>query len=277
MSDATPTHATLCFIGGGNMATAIIAGLIQAGWPKQNIRVSDPAEGTRLRLADQYGIQTFEDNSQAAQAADFVVLAVKPQILRKVAEPLANSINASTIVVSIAAGITTQQMSRWLGGHEKCIRVMPNTPALLGVGASGLFATQSITAADKVTAESIFAAVGEVSWVEDESQMNSVTALSGSGPAYVFAFAEALTQAGVALGLPQQAAHELTIQTILGAARMMNEAGETPAVLRERVTSPGGTTAAALASFSEQNLNQMVLTALTAAKDRGSELSETFN
>lgn len=277
MTDTNPTHATLCFIGGGNMATAIIAGLIQAGWPKQNIRVSDPAEGTRLRLADQYGIQTFEDNSQAAQVADFVVLAIKPQILRKVAEPMTASIGKDTIVVSIAAGITTQQITHWLGGHQKVVRVMPNTPALLGVGASGLFATQDVTDAEKDTAELIFAAVGEVSWMAEETQMNSVTALSGSGPAYVFAFAEALTQAGVALGLPQQAAHDLTVQTILGAARMMNEAGETPAVLRERVTSPGGTTAAALASFQEQNLNHIVLTALTAAKDRGSELSDTFN
>ncbi len=269
---------SIAFIGAGNMAAALIGGLIADGTPPERLIAADPDTERLRQLAASAGIRTLEDNAEAVRAADVVVLAVKPQVLQQVASGLAEAIQAHRpLVISIAAGVRSDTLQRWLGGGIALVRSMPNTPAMLQAGATALYATPEVDAAQREQAETVLRAVGLVRWVEDESLMDAVTALSGSGPAYFFLFMEALEQAGERLGLPADTARLLTLQTALGAARMAIESGEDPAELRRRVTSPGGTTERAIASFEADDLAGVVLRALSAARDRSVELSQLLD
>ncbi len=272
------TQPTIAFIGSGNMAAALIGGLISDGTPVERILATDPDPARRETLATQSGIHTLEDNAEAVTRAEVVVLAVKPQILGEVARELAEPIQQHRpLVISIAAGIRSDTLQRWLGGEVALVRSMPNTPAMLQTGATALFATPAVNATQREQAESVMRAVGLVQWVDDESLMDAVTALSGSGPAYFFLFMEAMEHAAERLGLPADTARLLTLQTALGAARMAIESSEDPAELRRRVTSPGGTTEQAIERFEAEDLEGIVLRALTAARDRSVELSRLLD
>jgi len=270
---APPTPQTITFIGGGNMARSLIGGLLERGVPAASIRVAEPFEAARTALASRFGVQVGDDNRAAAAQADTLVLAVKPQVMAQVCSELADVLPAGACVVSIAAGITTAQLDRWLGGGRAVVRSMPNTPALLGVGATGLYANAHTSAAQLDRAEALLSAVGLTVRIADERLMDAVTALSGSGPAYAFLLAEAMQAAGEAQGLPAAAARALTAQTLLGAARMLVEDGEPAAALRARVTSPGGTTQAAITSLQAAGFEGIVATAIDAATRRGVELA----
>jgi pyrroline-5-carboxylate reductase len=263
----------LAFIGGGNMARSLIGGLVARGTAADRIAVSEPQEALRAELARDFRVRTSSDNREAARGARLVLLAVKPQAMRAVCEGL-TGLARDTIVVSIAAGITCAQIARWLAHEGPIVRCMPNTPALLGAGATGLYATPATTAPQRDAAAAVLSAVGLCVWIEDEAQMDAVTALSGSGPAYVFLLAEAMQEAAAGLGLTAEAATALTRQTLLGAARMLDESGESAATLRERVTSPGGTTQAALEAFDAGGFRQLVARALAAAQQRGAAMSQ---
>ncbi|HZV22830.1 MAG TPA: pyrroline-5-carboxylate reductase [Luteimonas sp.] len=266
-------HA-IAFVGGGNMARSLVGGLIARGTPAASIRVAEPVDALREALARDFGVRVFADNAQAIDGADTWVLAVKPQVMRAVCEALAPVAQASRpLVVSIAAGITATQLERWLGGGIAVVRTMPNTPALLGAGVTGLHANAGVDADGRARTEWLLSAAGATVWIDDEATMDAVTAVSGSGPAYVFLLAEAMQAAGEAEGLPAEAARTLALQTILGAARMLTEGGEAPAELRRRVTSPGGTTEAAIESFERDGFRDMVARAIHAATGRGRELS----
>ena len=268
-----PDH-TVAFIGGGNMARSLIGGLVARGTAAGAIRVAEPVEVLRTGLASDFGVVTTDDNAQAARGAGLWVLAVKPQVLRAVCEALAPIAQAERpMVVSIAAGITVGQLQRWLGGGVAVVRTMPNTPALLGAGVTGLFASPEVPADGRTRAQALLEACGRTVWIADEAQMDAVTAASGSGPAYIFLLAEAMEAAAIAEGLPADAAATLVRQTVLGAARMLTESGEDPAELRRRVTSPGGTTQAAVETFEAGGLRALVADAIHNATVRGRELS----
>lgn len=272
------SNPTITFIGAGNMAAALIGGLIADGTEPQAIIATDPDESRRRSLAQTAGIQTLADNSEAVTRADIVVLAVKPQILEVVARDIAEAVQAHRpLVVSIAAGVRSDTLQRWLGGDIALVRSMPNTPAMLQTGATALFATAAVDDEQRNQAESVMRAVGLAQWVEDEALMDAVTALSGSGPAYFFLVMEAMETAGVQLGLPAESARLLTLQTALGAARMAIESTDDPATLRHKVTSPGGTTEQALRQFEQDGLRAMFARALTAARDRSVELSRQLD
>lgn len=269
------THHNLSFIGGGNMARSLIGGLIADGWPVGHLRVADPNPEQRMALASRFGIDTETDNHAAIQVADVVLLAVKPQVMQEVARTMAEVIQARRpLVISIAAGIRATDLDRWLGGNCAIVRCMPNTPAMVQSGATGLFASDRVTAAQRDLAETILRAVGLTLWLSDEGQMDAVTALSGSGPAYFFLIMEAMQAAGVQLGLPADAARLLTLQTAFGAAKMALESDEDAGTLRQRVTSPGGTTERALNVMEEGRLRDLMQKALTAARDRSRELAD---
>lgn len=272
------SNPTIAFIGAGNMAAALISGLIADGTSPEQLLACDPDE-TRLRqLADTAGIRTQQDNEAAVREADVVVLAVKPQVLQQVARGISAAVRERRpLVISIAAGVRSDTLARWLGGDIPLVRSMPNTPAMVQAGATALYATPGVSEMQREQAESVLRAVGLVQWIEDEALMDAVTALSGSGPAYFFLFMEAMERAGEKLGLPAETARLLTLQTALGAARMAIEAGEDPAELRRRVTSPGGTTEQAIASFENDDLAGLVERALTAARDRSIELSRLLD
>lgn len=268
----------LSFIGGGNMAASLVGGLLADNLAPQQITVADPNANTREHLASHFGVNTTDDNVAAIAAADVVVLAVKPQILAGVAEALAPAVQEhQPLIVTIAAGIRSEDLNRWLGGESgkavAVVRAMPNTPALVQSGATGLFANDQVSAQQRDLAESILRAVGLTLWVEDEDQMDAVTALSGSGPAYFFRIMEALEAAGAELGLSADTAHLLTVQTALGAAKMALECNESAGVLRERVTSPGGTTEQGLRVMAEHDIDQLMSQVLKAARDRSRELA----
>lgn len=272
MNDASPD--LLACIGGGNMARALIGGLVAQGRPGATIRVADPDAATREALARDFGVATFADGADAVDGATTWLLAVKPQVMRKVCEALAPAAAAQRpLVVSIAAGITAAQLSRWLGGAAGVVRAMPNTPALLGAGVTGLFADAAAGADGLERASDLLAPAGRTVAIDDEAAMDAVTAISGSGPAYVFLLAEALADAARAEGLPDAAARVLVEDTLLGAARMLVESGEPAAELRRRVTSPGGTTAAAIASFEGDGFATIVARAVHAARIQGATLS----
>ncbi|ROR34489.1 pyrroline-5-carboxylate reductase [Inmirania thermothiophila] len=263
----------LAFIGGGNMARSLVGGLVADGHPAARIRVADPSAEKRAALAADYGVAVHADNTEAAADAAVVVLAVKPQVLRAVAEGLAPVVQARRpLVISIAAGVREPDIRRWLGGEVPVVRTMPNTPALVQSGATALYANPLVSAAQREVAESVLRAVGVTLWVEEEALLDAVTALSGSGPAYFFLLMECLEAAGVRLGLTPEQARLLTLETAYGAAKMALASGEDPAVLRARVTSPGGTTEAALRVFAEAGLGEIVARAVTAARDRAEEL-----
>lgn len=267
----------LSFIGGGNMATALISGLTKQGLAADRFMVADPSAASRERLVRDYGVATSEDNASAVQGAEVVVLAVKPQQMRAVALALASHLAASRpLVISVAAGIPHASLARWFGPQVPVIRAMPNRPALNGFGATGLYAPPGVGAASRALAEAILGAVSATVWVEHESQMDTVTALSGSGPAYFFLFMEALEAAAHERGLPTEVAHRLTLETAFGAAQMARQSGDSLALLREQVTSKGGTTAAALEVLNGAGLRAIVAHAVAAADRRSAELAAEF-
>lgn len=265
---------SIAFIGGGNMARSLIGGLLARGVSAASIRVAEPVEAVRESLARDFGVPVFATALEAAADASLWVLAVKPQVMRIVCEGLAASARSGRpLVVSIAAGITAVQMQRWLGGDIAIIRAMPNTPALLGAGVTGLFATAQVDVAGRERAEELLSSAGRTVWIDEEAKMDAVTAVSGSGPAYVFLLAEAMEEAAKTEGLSDHAARTLVLQTILGAARMLTESDEAPAELRKRVTSPNGTTQAAIETFQEGGFAKLVGKAIHAASKRGKALS----
>lgn len=265
----------LGFIGAGNMAASLISGLIADQYPANQIWVSDINEAALANLAERYGVHTTTRNAIVAEHAEILVLAVKPQILRAVVEELASTLQSRRpLVVSIAAGITSASIDRWADGHMPIVRCMPNTPAMVKTGATGLCANACVSDAQRSQAEAILRAVGLTVWVDEESQLDAVTALSGSGPAYFFLMMEAMEDAGVALGLDRATARLLSQQTALGAGRIAIESEDPPAELRRRVTSPGGTTERAIATFEEGGLSPLVARAMEAAARRAAELSE---
>ncbi len=254
----------IAFIGGGNMTTSLVGGLLAADKTAQ-IWVTEPDPVKRRELEQQFGVQTRTDN-QAALAADVVVLAVKPQLLQSVCRELAGHIGAQTpLFISIAAGVRSEDIERWLGGECAIVRCMPNTPALVQCGATALVANARVSSTQKQLAEHILQAVGIAIWVEDEAQLDAVTAVSGSGPAYFFLLMEAMQSAGEALGLSADTARVLTLQTALGAARMASQSEVDAATLRARVTSKGGTTEQAILSFENAGFHEIVHQALEAA------------
>lgn len=261
------------FVGGGNMAGALVGGLIARGHAAADIRVVDPDAAQRARLAQRFQVATHADAATALSAAEVVVLAVKPQVMAAVATPLA-ALLRDCLVVSVAAGIRASDLSRWLGGHRRVVRTMPNMPALIGRGISALAATPGLSAADRDHAEQILAAVGETMWVEDEALIDAVTAVSGSGPAYVFYFIEALERAAAELGFDSSQARQLALATFRGASELAAGSDESAARLRQRVTSPGGTTAAALAVLDERGAADAMVEAVHAACRRSLELGK---
>lgn len=264
----------LAFIGGGNMASAIIGGLVRQGLPASAIEVVEPFEPARVKLKAQFGIEAQAAAGPALQRAALVVWAVKPQTFKQAAAEVRAHIGEA-LHLSVAAGIRSDSIAGWLG-TERVVRSMPNTPALVGQGMTALFARSAVTAADRGRVEQVIAPTGEFLWVQDEPQLDAVTALSGSGPAYVFMFLEAMIEAGTQMGLPPQQAKQLAIATFAGAARLARDAEEPPAVLRERVTSKGGTTHAALTSMQADQVPQAFIKAMHAACTRARELGDEF-
>ena len=270
-------HPTIGFIGAGNMARSLASGLLKNGWNKARIMLSDPDPSQRQAIETILGVPTFADNDKVTAQADILVLAVKPQVLAGVAAALAPAVQRKRpLVVSIAAGVRLADLDRWLGGGLAIVRAMPNTAALIGSGASGLFANERTNEVMRNQAESILRAVGVTVWLEDESLMDVVTALSGSGPAYFFLVMEALEQAAIDSGLDPSQARLLTLETAFGAAKMALEGHEEPAQLRRRVTSPGGTTEQAVKVLEQGDIRALFKKAVQAAIARGRELAGMF-
>lgn len=263
------------FIGGGNMASSLISGLIASGHDPEQIWVSDVNADALAVLKEQLQVHTTADNDEVINAVDVVVLAVKPQIMAAVAQAAAPAIQRkSPLVVSIAAGISQSSLSRWLGADIAIVRCMPNTPALVLTGATGLHANDKVTEEQCDLAENILRAVGIALWVDTEAELDAVTAVSGSGPAYYFLLMEAMEKAALDLGLSQDTARLLVQQTALGAAKIALESAESPEQLRKRVTSPGGTTQRAIETFEQGGFTELVAKALHAARDRSIEMSK---
>jgi pyrroline-5-carboxylate reductase len=263
------------FIGGGNMAASLISGLIASGHAPEQIWVSDINQDTLTALKHDLSVNTSSNNDDIINAVDVVVLAVKPQTLSAVAQSIATLIQQKqSLVVSIAAGINQNSLSRWLGADTAIVRCMPNTPALVLTGATALHANDKVTAEQCDLAENILRAVGIALWVDDEAELDAVTAVSGSGPAYYFLLMEAMEKAALELGLSQEIARLLVQQTALGAAKIALESSESPEQLRKRVTSPGGTTQQAIETFEQGGFTELVSKALLAARDRSIEMSK---
>lgn len=262
------------FIGAGNMATALVGGLLAKDWTKADIGLSDRSEEVLANHAGK-GLFTTTDNTELIQWADVLVLAVKPQVMAQVLKPLAElAQKRQPLIISIAAGIPVASIEHWLGGKLPVVRAMPNTPALVQTGAAGLFASPHVSVDQRQLAEDILAAVGMAVWVKEESLIDAVTAVSGSGPAYFFYLMEAMIAAGTALGLDEATSRELTLQTALGAARMAQSSDFPPAELRRRVTSPGGTTERAITVLNEGKVGDTMALALKACAARGVELAD---
>lgn len=263
----------LAFIGGGNMARSLIGGLLRTGAAASSIRVAEPQAQAREALAREFGVATFAENRLAAADAEVLLLAVKPQVMPALKAELRDVLQRQRpLLVSIAAGVRLDQLERWFGALP-IVRCMPNTPALIGAGATGLCANARVSPPQKAQAQHILDAVGLTRWLDEEASMDTVTALSGSGPAYFFALVEAMEDAAVAQGMPRATARALAAQTCLGAGRMLAEGGEAPGELRRHVTSPNGTTQAALESFAADGLPRVVAHAIAAATRRGAELA----
>ncbi len=265
----------IAFIGGGNMATALLGGLAGKLTAGANIHVVDPNADALARLTERFGATTAASIDAAVYEVDVIVLAVKPQQMREVAAALSPHL-CGQLVLSIAAGIRAFDLSRWLGGHQAIVRCMPNTPALIGQGITGMVATAGVSPAQKDAAEAIMRAVGATVWLSDESLIDPVTAVSGSGPAYVFYFIEAMQQAAQEMGLTTEQGTQLAIATFTGAAQLAAQSDEPVSVLRERVTSKGGTTYAALTSMEQSGVKEAIVKALHAAAARGKELGDEF-
>jgi pyrroline-5-carboxylate reductase len=264
----------ISFIGGGNMATALIAGLAGTVAQAGDIHVVDPNPEALDKLRTQYGVSVATAIDEAVGLADVVVLAVKPQQMREVAATLKPYLQGQPLLLSIAAGIRGADLSRWLDGYGAIVRTMPNTPALIGQGITGMVAMAGVSAAQKEAADSILRAVGQTVWLDDEGKIDPVTAVSGSGPAYVFYFLEAMQQAALEMGLSAEQGRELALATFTGAAQLAAKSSEPVEVLRQRVTSKGGTTHAAITSMEAAGVKQAIVEAMKAAAARGRELGE---
>ena len=267
-------NCNISIIGGGNMAQALIGGLISRGLPENQIQVSDPVEQIRSILQEK-NIAVFTDNAKAIENADVVVLAVKPQVLADVLKPL-HGLFEGKLIISIVAGVTIEIIAA-LTGTQRIVRVMPNTPALVQTGAHGMYADASVSQEDRNLTGKILAATGLGLWVNTEAQIDAVTAVSGSGPAYFFYLMESMIRAGKNMGLDEKVAAALTLQTALGAAQMAISSDKTPAELRKNVTSPNGTTQAALEVFDRAQVSQSIQTALAAAQKRSQELAQELS
>lgn len=265
------------FIGAGNMARSLAGGLLRNGWARNRLILSDPDAAQRAAVEKVLKLKTYATNNDVAARADILVLAVKPQVLRTAALELTETVQSRRpFVVSVAAGVRLADLERWLGGGLPIVRVMPNTAALIGSGAAGLYANPRVTPGQRDQAESILRSVGVTVWLGDEALLDVVTAVSGSGPAYFFRVMEALERAAVEEGLDRATARLLTLETAFGAAKMALEGGEEPAVLRTRVTSPGGTTEQALAVLETGGIEKLFHQAVRAATQRARELAEMF-
>jgi len=265
--------ATIGFIGGGNMAASIIGGLLTSGVDARQLRAGDPSQESLDRLASLGPITTSQDNLDIIPGCDVLVMAVKPQLMKVVCAGIADTVQASKpLIISIAAGVTSDSLNHWLGGNLAIVRCMPNTPALLRCGATGLFANTAVSEIQRQQAQQILDAVGLALWVEQESELDAVTAVSGSGPAYFFLMMEAMQASGEAMGLSPDVAKQLSQQTALGAARMALESDVDVAELRRRVTSPKGTTERAITIFEDGGFRALVQQALQGAADRADEL-----
>ena len=271
---STALNCNICFIGGGNMAQALIGGLLSRGLPATRVTVSDPVEHVR-ELLQAKDIHVTDNNIDAIRDADIVVLAVKPQVLADVLKPL-NGLFTDKLIVSIVAGAEIETISTFTG-TEMVVRVMPNTPALVQTGAHGLFAYPVVDDTKRELASQVLAATGLTLWVKSEDQIDAVTAVSGSGPAYFFYMMESMIRAGKNMGLDEKTATALTLQTALGAAQMAITSSNTPAELRKNVTSPNGTTQAALEVFDRAQISQNIQTALAAAQKRSQELAQDLS
>ena len=272
------SETKITFIGGGNMARAIYRGLVESGFPAENIGVVDPSEAAQSAARASGLIRIAESATDADLSADLIVLAVKPQITDIALSPLAHRVSSTATVLSIIAGINSASLANLLGlpNDDAVVRSMPNTPALVGEGMTGLFSNSDQRAHGRILAERVMSAVGQCVWVSNESDLDLVTAISGSGPAYFFLFMESLADAAVELGMSPQTAHQLSVQTALGAAKLAQTSDDGLAKLRENVTSPGGTTEQAIESFEASELRAIVMSATRAAKKRSIELSEEF-
>lgn len=256
------------------MAEAIIGGLIANGTPADQIHVGIPRAERGRELEQKYAIHTHTNNAAVVASTDLLILAVKPQVMEEVLAPLCAAITAKQpLLVSVAAGVTLEQLAQWTSADTPVVRCMPNTPSLVGAGVSGLCAGPGVTAAQQDAVTRVMQSVGTVHWVDNEQQLDALMSISGCGPAYFFAFMEHLKAAGVALGLPASIAAELAQQTAWGAAKLVHDTGTDPAELRRRVTSPGGTTQAALESFAASGFADIVRTATQAAVDRAAEMA----
>jgi pyrroline-5-carboxylate reductase len=263
----------IAFLGGGNMATALIGGLVAKGFEARSISVIEVNAAARERLAARYPVRVSAAPDAATQGADTLVLAVKPQDMRAALSGFSGNLNQK-LIISIAAGVTLEALSRWLGGHRKLVRCMPNTPALIGAGITGLYAFPDVEQDERKKAEIILSAVGEVVWLPEERLLDPVTAVSASGPAYVFWFIEQLASSAEALGIPRESALKLALKTVLGSAQLAAASDRAPSELRKQVTSKGGTTEAALKVFDEEKLAERFARAIAAASRRGEELGK---
>jgi len=272
------SNSKIAFIGGGNMARSLIGGMIATGISNQDISVSEPKADLREKLNEDFGVSASEDNASAVMGADVVVLAVKPQVLQEVVTPLGNLIaETRPLLISVAAGVTSSSIERWVGGRPALIRVMPNTPALIGAGISALYANSNVSDDHRALAEKIVTAVGKTIWIEEESLMDAVTAVSGSGPAYFFYVMQAIHDAAVGEGLDAKTARLLSLETALGAARLAVESTEDPGTLQKQVTSPGGTTEAAIRVLNDSGVGDALQRAVSAARARGGELAKLLD
>ncbi|MEP1584420.1 MAG: pyrroline-5-carboxylate reductase [Marinobacter sp.] len=269
------TSPTISFIGAGNMASAIIGGMLDSGFKAANIWVSAPDDNHLQSIRKQFGVSVTTDNRYCAEQADMVVLAVKPQVMASVCSDIAPVVqNTRPLMVSIAAGLEASTLDEWLGGGLPLVRVMPNTPSLVGKGAAGLCANDQVKEKQKTMVESVFNSIGSALWVEDESPLHAVTALSGSGPAYFFLMLEALEEAATDAGIAGETARALAIQTMAGAAEMAGRSEHDPGQLKRNVMSPGGTTEQAIQTFEEGGMRDLVKKAYSAAYKRSGEMAK---
>jgi pyrroline-5-carboxylate reductase len=274
MTTSSISDTTIAFIGGGNMASAIIGGLVRQGLPAARVLVVEPYAETRAKLLADHGVSALEQAGPALAQAQLVVWAVKPQVFSEAAAPVRTH-TAQALHLSVAAGIPSDSIARWLGS-DRIVRAMPNTPALVGLGMTGLFARPAVDAAGRALVEQVIGTTGQALWVAEEAQLDAVTALSGSGPAYVFYFLEAMVQAGVGMGLPPAQAQQMAQATFAGAAELARRSDEPLATLRQRVTSKGGTTHAAITSMEEAGVGPAFVRAMQAAEQRAKELGVEF-
>ena len=271
----TSTHPLITFIGGGNMASAIIGGLVRQGHPTSALQVVEPWDEQRAKLAQQFpGMTVLPAAGADLQPSDLVVWAVKPQTFKEAATATRPYVSGA-LHLSVAAGITSESIARWLGS-ERIVRAMPNTPALVGLGMTGLMARAAVSAADRALVEGVVRTTGELVWVKAEADLDAVTAISGSGPAYVFYFLEAMRDAGARMGLAPEVAYQLAVGTFVGAATLAQRSDDPPQLLRERVTSKGGTTYAAITSMEASDMKALFEKALVAAQTRAAELGAEF-